>query len=151
LSKTEVDAVAAELLESLGRIRRQARRRLGRPGPLASLSTAQLELVRVVRRAPGISVGLAAAELGVAANTVSTLVGALQQADIVRRGADPEDRRTARLYLTPAAKRRVERWRDERAAVVADAIGTLSERDRRAIVAALPALAAVAAAMGEAT
>src|SRR5581483_3849085 len=95
--------LSEELLEALGQVRRETRRRVGRPWPMQALSGAQVELVRVVRREPGISVAAAARELGVAANTVSTLVGSLVATGMVRREADPADRRIARLHLTAAA------------------------------------------------
>jgi DNA-binding MarR family transcriptional regulator len=82
----------------------------------------------------------AAAELGVAPNTVSTLVGTLSAAGMVRRDPDPGDRRAARLNLTDTARRRLDRWRDEHVAVVAAAIRALDGADRRAVAAALPAL-----------
>src|SRR5581483_8164776 len=95
--------LSEELLEALGQLRRETRRRVGRPWPMQSLTGAQVELLRVVRREPGISVAAAARGLGVAANTVSTLVGTLVSAHMVRREADPQDRRVARLYLTSSA------------------------------------------------
>jgi DNA-binding MarR family transcriptional regulator len=143
------EALAGELLESMGRIRRRTRRRLSRPTPLADLSMAQMELVRVVRRHPGVSVAGAAAELGVAANTVSTLVSSLVTAGVVDRVPDPADRRAAQLDLTPQAARRMNRWRDERAAAVSAALAALDRTDRHAIADALPALGRLAEALSQ--
>jgi DNA-binding MarR family transcriptional regulator len=139
-----VSDLAEQLLEALGLIRRQARRRVGRPWPLESLTNAQLELVRVVRREPGISVAAAAGELGVAANTVSTLVGSLVENGTLHREPDAQDRRIARLQLTDKSRVRVDRWRDERVAVLSDVLAGLDDADRTAIEGALPALGRLA-------
>jgi len=136
--------LAAELIESIGVLRRHLRRRTHRPWTEDAVSSAQIELLRVVRRQPGISVAAAATELGVAANTVSTLVRSLVAAGLLQRSADPADRRIARLDLTPATRRQVERWRDERSAVLATAVARLTPDERAALAAAVPVLARLA-------
>jgi DNA-binding MarR family transcriptional regulator len=144
VTTTHDTAVAQELLETLGLIRRHTRRRVGRPWPVEALSSAQVELLRVVARQPAISVATAATELGVAANTVSTLVRSLVSAGMLRRVPDPADRRIAQLHLTPTARRRVDRWRDARAQAMSAAIAALDTGDQAAITQALPALARLA-------
>ena len=140
-------AVAEELFDAIGLLRRRARRVAGRPWPMESLSNAQVELVRLVRRRPGVSVAEAADELGLAANTVSTLVRQLTEAGLVRRTADADDRRVARLRLTAPAQRRVEHWRDRRAGLVTEAMAALSVADRRALERAIPVMAKLAGAI----
>ena len=137
--------VTSELIETIGLLRRHLRRRTHRPWSEGAVSTAQAELIRLVRRQPGVSVATAAAELGVAANTVSTLVRSLVAAGLLHRSADPADRRVARLDLTPSTRRRVERWRDERAAVLGAAIDRLGAEERARLAAAVPVLARLAA------
>ena len=82
----------------------------------------------------------AASALGVAPNTVSTLVGRLAALGLVKRLADPQDGRAARLRLTAAATRRFAAWRDRRQLLVSAGMSSLGEADRRSIVRALPAL-----------
>ena len=143
---SELDAsVAEDLFDAVGLLRRRARRVVGRPWPMETLSNAQVELVRVVRRRPGISVAEAATELGLAANTVSTLVRQLTNAGLLRRLADADDRRVARLRLTAPAQRRVEQWRDRRTGLVAEAIAGLPAADRRALARAVPVISQLAA------
>ena len=137
--------LTAELIETIGVLRRHLRRRTQRPWSEGAVSSAQAELIRLVRRQPGISVAAAATELGVAANTVSTLVRSLVSSGLLVRTADPDDRRVARLDLTPATRRQVERWRDERAAVLAAAVENLSTDERAALAAAVPVLGRLAA------
>jgi DNA-binding MarR family transcriptional regulator len=92
-----------------------------------------------------ISVAEAATDLGLAANTVSTLVRQLTDAGLLRRLADAADRRIARLRLTAPAQRRVDQWRDRRTGLVAEAIAGLPAADRRALARAVPVIAQLAA------
>jgi DNA-binding MarR family transcriptional regulator len=146
-------ALAEQLYAAVGLLRRHARRIGGRPwGDSAgdrAPTTAQLELIRLVRRTPGLSVADAAAELGVAPNTVSTLVRQLTDAGILERGRDAADGRVVRLQLSADTRRRVEQWRDRRTAVTARALAGLPPDDRAALARALPILAAVAGALHE--
>jgi DNA-binding MarR family transcriptional regulator len=139
---TQVDvSLADHLIDAVGVLRRQVRRSAGRPWPVGTLTTAHGELIRVIRRQPGISIAEAAFELGLAANTVSTLVAQLTGRQLVVRTPDPDDRRVGRLTLTSPARQQVEDWRDRRAAVAAGAISHLTQPEREALRAALPALA----------
>jgi DNA-binding MarR family transcriptional regulator len=93
-----------------------------------------------LRPNPHLGVAAAAAELGLAANTVSTLVRQLCTAGLLIREGDPDDGRAARLRLTDAAAERVEVWRDQRVARVNLALKHLNARDRARIESALPSL-----------
>ena len=139
--------VAEQLFETLGSLRRQVRRVAGRPWPVGDLSGSQIELVRLVRREPGIPVNAAAERLGLAPNTVSTLVRRLIDAGLLQRQTDPADRRVARLRVTAAARRRIEGWRDQRTVLAAQALGQLSLADQRAIRDAVPAVEHLIAAL----
>ena len=108
------------------------------------LTGAQLELVKLVRRTPGVSVAQAAAELGLAANTVSTLVRRLTEEGMLVRTADPADRRIARLELPEALARRVGAYRDRRMVALGAAIATLEPDEQATIAAATALLARVA-------
>lgn len=137
----EDDAGLADaLFAAIGVLRRQVRREAGRPWQLESLTGSQRELVRLVRHQPGMSVAQAAAELGLAANSVSTLVRQLTESGMLRRAPDPADRRIARLTLTRAARRHLETWRDRRTALAAAALGQLSADERATLADALPVL-----------
>ncbi len=121
-------------------MRRALRRRVGRVGGFSELSEAQRELVRLVRRRPRIRVGEAAVELGLAPNTVSTLVTALYASGWLRRETDPADGRSALLYLAPEAETRVEEWRDRRLTALNAALATISEDERQRLDRAVPVL-----------
>ncbi len=100
---TKID-IAADLPRILGRFRRQLRRAAGAGYPSGQLSESQAELLRLVSRRPGVSVSVAAAELGLVPNTASTLVSKLSCAGLLERTADPADRRVSRLRLTDSAQ-----------------------------------------------
>ncbi|MEQ7010333.1 MarR family transcriptional regulator [Actinopolymorpha sp. B17G11] len=134
--------LAEELLSGIGALRRGLLR-CGPDWPFGPLTGAQAELLRLVRREPGISVANAAATLRVAPNTVSTLVRQLSAAELLRRDADASDRRVARLQLTAAAEGRLGAWRDRRSHAVAAALRTLPADQRAVLAAVVPALAAL--------
>ena len=140
-------AAAEELLGALSAIRRALRRYSGRPVELSSLTGAQLELVRLLRRRPGASIADAALELRVAPNTVSTLVRQLSEAGVVARAVDGADRRVARLTLAPAISRKVDAWRDRRFEALGAALASLPREDRDSLAGALPALGLLAEAL----
>lgn len=133
-------SVAEQLVEVLGGIRRRLGKDVGGPWPDAPLPHAQAELVRLVRRNPGLTVAGAAERLGLAPNTVSTLVTKLTEADVLVREVDSADRRAVRLRLSGKALRRVERWRDRRAGYLDDVLQRLPQRERDRIATAMPAL-----------
>jgi len=134
------DRLAGQLMTALSGLRRVVRQRL-RPGVSGPpLRGAQVELLQVVDANPGIGVAAAARALHLADNSVSTLVNQLVTAGLLNREVHPHDRRAARLRVTGAAHERLDAWRRRRAALVAEAIGALSDADVAAIEAALPAL-----------
>lgn len=123
------------------------RRLSGRPALLATLTGAQQELVVLVARRPGLSVAEAADELALAPNTVSTLVRRLTDAGVMRRSADPVDRRVARLTLEPATGREVDAWRDRRVETLGSALRRLPPRDRQLLAGAAAAIGRLADAL----
>lgn len=132
--------LAAGLLTVIGPLRRALRREGRRGLPGDPLPASQAELLRLVRLQPGIGVREAAQQLGVAANTVSTLVNQLVAAGLLRRGRDPVDGRAARLELTARARRRVALWRDQREQALSAALDELDAEQREALERSLPAL-----------
>jgi DNA-binding MarR family transcriptional regulator len=114
------------------------------PPSFGPLTGSQVELLRLVRANPGISVTDTATRLRLAPNTVSTLVGSLVDAGMLVREQDRTDRRVARLRLTRPAARRVAAWRSHRVATVARAIDDLEPAERLQIQQGLPALVRLA-------
>jgi DNA-binding MarR family transcriptional regulator len=110
--------LAVELFATVGRFRRQVRRSGGGPAIGNGLPESQAELLRLVGRQPGISVRQAADELGLAANTASTLVSRLSADGLLVRTVDPDDRRVGRLRLTESAQRIADESRAARRAAL---------------------------------
>ena len=117
--------LAGELFAVVGRFRRQLRRSTGGGFDRSGLTQSQAELLRLVGRRPDISVREAAAELGLAANTASTLVSRLAADDLLNRTVDSTDRRVGRLRLTDAAQDVADRSRLARRTALAGALETL--------------------------
>ncbi len=95
--------LAADLSRILGRFRRQQCRSAGTGYPAGRLHESQAELLRLISHRPGVSVSVAAAELGLVTNTASTLVSKPAGAGLLERTADPADRRVCRPRLTDSA------------------------------------------------
>jgi DNA-binding MarR family transcriptional regulator len=146
-TETATRRLSGELLGVIGPLRRALRRagRRGLPGP--PVPSAQAELLRVVRVQPGIGVREAAQQLGVAPNTVSTLVNQLAAVGLLERRRDPDDGRAARLVLTQRAVRRAALWRDQREQALRAALAELDGEEREALTRAIPALRRVLEAM----
>jgi DNA-binding MarR family transcriptional regulator len=132
--------IASDLARLLGRFRRSLNRAVRTDTGTPRLPEAQSELLRLVEARPGTSVQGVAAQLGLAPNTVSTLVHRLVDAGLLEREPDAEDGRVARLRLTGAAAQRLRRWRDRRQEVLESHLYALGEEDRRVLALALPVL-----------
>ena len=109
-----LDALAFDLAEATTAVRRISRRAIRTGLDQQALAGAQVEVLVTVVESPGIGVAETARALGVAPNTVSTLVGQLVGAGLLERTEDADDRRAALLLPTAAGCTRVRRWRQER-------------------------------------
>jgi len=139
-----------ELMAAVLGLRRVVRRRLREQLPgTVPLRGAQVELLQLVEREPGIGVTAAARGLHLAPNTVSTLVNQLVAADLLCRTVDPDDRRAARLELTAAARERLARWRAARTELVTAGLRTLGADEQAVLAAALPILDKLAGTLDE--
>jgi DNA-binding MarR family transcriptional regulator len=123
---TLIDPVT-EVSRVIGRFRRQLRRSTGRGFDTARLTESQSELLWLVGRRPDISVSAAAAELGLVANTASTLVSKLVSKGLLVRTAAQTDRRIGQLRLAGAAQQMVDSSRAIRRAALAEVLGELDD------------------------
>ncbi|MGW7443394.1 MarR family winged helix-turn-helix transcriptional regulator [Kitasatospora sp. NPDC054795] len=139
---------ARQLTDTVTRLRRALRSSIRTDYPWESLPMAQVELLQTLAAAP-LRVGELAARQRLAPNTVSGLVGKLLDAGFVDRQADPGDRRTARIALTPAGRRQLDDWQHAHERRIATALGTLDPADRAAVVNALPGLEQLARALAQ--
>jgi DNA-binding MarR family transcriptional regulator len=121
-------------------VRRAARRAARRSWQTEPLPPAQSELLRLAAATPGLTVAQAAAELRLAPNTVSTLIGKLTAQGLIERVPSSTDGRSVRLAATASARKRLAEWRDLRADLAGRALDGLAAPDRAALAAAIPAL-----------
>jgi DNA-binding MarR family transcriptional regulator len=133
-------ALAVKLEKVLGRIGRGLRYRTRAVRDALEVTHSEGELLRLLGRQPGIRVHDAASELGVASNSVSTLVKQLARAGLVERAADPLDGRAASLRLTPLAEEWSRRVGNAREGAIARALESLDDADRALLEAAVPAM-----------
>ena len=75
---------------------------------------------------------------------LSRIAGRLSEAKLISREADADDRRAVRVEATAAGRALHERIRAERTAALAAHLAELSDDDAAALLAALPALEALA-------
>ncbi|TWF74195.1 DNA-binding MarR family transcriptional regulator [Pseudonocardia hierapolitana] len=140
------DAVSESLMPAVGAVRRLLRRLAGpfvTTAPL-EVSTSQREVLLVVGKREGRSVAEIADELGLAPNSVSTIVTQLVGAGLLVRETDPQDRRVGRLTLTPAAQVALDAARARRRGVLHEALDRLSPRQLTDLAAGIDALEALA-------
>jgi len=137
---TDAESTAARLAKALGRVNRALRYRTRAAREALGVTDSEAELLRLVRRQPGLRVHDAASELGIASNSVSTLVKQLTRGGLIERSSDPLDGRAACLRLTPEAAEWLAQVGSAREAAVARALDSLSASERAALEAAAPAL-----------
>ncbi|MDH6245356.1 MarR family transcriptional regulator [Mycobacterium sp. OTB74] len=131
--------ITADLFNTVGRFRRQLRRTAGRS--FSGVTESQAELLRLVGRQPGISVREAAQELGLAANTASTLVSKLAADDLLVRTVDTDDRRVGRLKLTEPAQQLADQTRAARRAALHTVLDRLDDSQIESLAKGLQVLA----------
>src|SRR5579872_4577876 len=134
------DVLAADLAKLLSRIGRGLRYRTRTARASLDVTQSESELLRLLERHPGMRVHEAAVELGVASNSVSTLVKQLNRVGLIERTADPLDGRAACLRLTPAAMQWVVEVGNAREEAIDRALLSLDASDRQLIESAMPAL-----------
>lgn len=101
--------------------------------------TSRLTLARLQADGPARISDLARLE-GVTQPAMTGLVNRLEAEGLVTRTADPTDARAVLVALTDPGRAFVETRRAERSRVLASRVERLSDADRAAILAALPAL-----------
>jgi DNA-binding MarR family transcriptional regulator len=130
----ESDDTTGQLAELFLRAARRMRRnQADRLAPLG-LTPAQSRALRVIARdeAPLRMVDLAA-RLEVVPRSVTTVVDALEAAGLVRRAADPANRRSTLIMLTPAGYAVRARLHEARRQAAEDLFAPLSTRQREAL------------------
>jgi DNA-binding MarR family transcriptional regulator len=142
--------LTVELAKVLGRIGRGLRYHTRAERESLDITHSEGELLRLLDRRPGIRVHDAAAELGIASNSVSTLVKQLTRQGLLERSADPSDGRAACLRLTSSSMEWVTQLGNAREQALDRALASLDETDRDLLEAAIPAMKHLAKAISNA-
>ena len=132
----EPDDLATGLYSSLVR----ALRWLRRTGP-TDIGHGGLSAMATLLTAGPMRSGQLADREGVAPSTMSRIIDSLVGESLVERVPDPLDRRALLIRLTPAGSEAIEGARAVRSGALRERLAELSDPEREAIRAALPALA----------
>jgi DNA-binding MarR family transcriptional regulator len=122
-------------------------RRLNSLARGSGLTPSQLSALGVVARQGPIRLSELAEIESMNPTMLSRVVAALDEAGLVRRRPDPDDRRASLLEVTATGRRTHDRLRAERGRVLSDGLTRLDPADLAAVEAALPALEALIDAM----
>jgi DNA-binding MarR family transcriptional regulator len=115
-------------------------RHLRREDDASGLSAPRLSALSVVAFGGPVSLAALADAEQVRPPTMSRIVDYLVAQGLVTRAVDPDDRRGVRIAVTARGRRVMERGRDRRLKALVLRVDALPEADRRALVAALPAI-----------
>jgi DNA-binding MarR family transcriptional regulator len=137
----------AELLARLRRVIARLARELNDTSTGEGLTPTQYSVLALVRsRGP-----LGLAELteleGLNPTMVSRIIKVLDERELIRRMPDPNDMRAARLAATPMGEQVHDRVRAQRTQVLSECLGRLPAETANALLAAVPAMEALAEAV----
>lgn len=144
--RDQADA-AADPGELAGRLRTVINRlafHLRGPASERSITPTRLAAIAALELTGPLRPGDLAARLGVTSVSVSRLAEALEEADLVRREPDADDRRACLLSLTEHGASVLEGLRREGTSRLSRDILRLDEAQRAALLGALPVLEALA-------
>jgi DNA-binding MarR family transcriptional regulator len=131
--------VAGALRPVLMKLNRELRRETAAFG----VTSGQAALLQIIRRSPGIGVRELAARERIAPASMSVAVARLEKAGLVRRTADPLDRRRQALWVTEEGDRILRTVRTRRTAWLAARLKRLSPESIAAVEAAIEPLSAL--------
>jgi len=104
-------------------------RRVAREDPASGLSAARLSALSVLVFGGPRTLGELAAAEQVRPPTITSIVRGLEEEGLVRRDADPNDGRVARVRATAKGERILQRARQRRIASLADRLDSLSPEE----------------------
>jgi DNA-binding MarR family transcriptional regulator len=120
------EEVAGRLRSAVNRLQRRLRQE-----SLGGLSPAQASALGSVSRHGSPTLGELAAIEQVQPPTMTRIVASLAEAGMVTRVADANDRRSARVSITPAGERALERMRTRKNAFLVRRLGELGPDEQR--------------------
>jgi DNA-binding MarR family transcriptional regulator len=139
---THIDADdVSRLRAAIGRLSRQLNASVADIG----FSPSQLSVLGTVARRGPIGIGELAELEGINPTMLSRVVGKLSDAALVERIADPDDGRAIVVQTTTAGRKLHERVQEQRSKAIAARLEKMPDLQAAQLLAALPALEALAA------
>jgi DNA-binding MarR family transcriptional regulator len=132
-------AVSTDLADRLRLAVTRLARRLRQHSDL-DVSPTQVSALSTIERRGPLTLGALAASERVRPPTITAAVGRLEQQGLVVRHADPDDRRVARVEITPAGRKLLARTRSRKTAFLAQRLAALDADERAALTAAVEVL-----------
>jgi len=140
LSDSADATTAATLSRALGPLRRAVLRATRAAGDLPDLPETHIEVLRVVAETPDITPREIADRLGLARPTVSNLLKAMKRDGLLALARSEDDARVVHVTTTDLAAGLLSRYDSTSKQILCAALAQLSNSDRSAVTAALPAL-----------
>ncbi|WP_032401628.1 MarR family winged helix-turn-helix transcriptional regulator [Rhodococcoides fascians] len=134
-------STAIELGRQLGPLRRSLLRATREAAQLPDIPDSHIEVMRALAAEPYMSPGSLAAHLNLARSTVSNLIKAMVDAELVERSVSSDDLRGAALTASPKAVHLLAEYDAVSSQVLSEALDELTPDGRRALSAATSALA----------
>jgi DNA-binding MarR family transcriptional regulator len=138
------DATVDRLRAALGRISRRIDRHVSGDG----LTRTELSVLASVDIRGPIGLGELGDYEGVNPTMLSRVVGKLEGAGLIRRQADPDDRRAVRVEVTADGAALRHRLLTQRSQLLSRQLADLPDETMRSLVTAIPALEALAEQLG---
>ncbi|GIH16540.1 MarR family winged helix-turn-helix transcriptional regulator [Rugosimonospora africana] len=129
--------LAARLRIAVGRLSRRIRLDTNDVPPL------QLSTLTSIEEHGPLRLGELAVREAVTAPTMTRVLAALDERDLIVRSPDPDDARSTRVTLSEAGARVLREVRSQRTALLDARLARLTDEQRAAVLAALPALEAL--------
>ena len=138
--RRSVQSSTSELADKLHSAAIHLLRRLRREDDASGLPAPQLSALSVIVFGGPITLGALAHAEQVRPPTITKVVGALEEAGLVAREVDPDDRRIVRVTSTPRGARLLQEGRRRRVAALAASLADLAADDRALLARAVPVL-----------
>jgi DNA-binding MarR family transcriptional regulator len=148
MSKHLFDELSLDDDEGVDRLRRALAglaRSLRASDSASGLTPTQASILFTVVRAGQVGLSDLSRVEGLNPTMLSRAIGGLEEAGLVRREADPADRRAASVGATPSGRRLLRRLRTDRSNVLRAQLSHLSEDERQRLSDALPVLEVLSA------
>mgnify|MGYP000846043203 CR=1 FL=1 len=133
----EAEVLALDTWIKLTRAADTLTSRLNQSGTMGGLTESQFGVLEVIRHLGPLPQCDLAAKLLKSSGNITLVIDNLEKRNLVRREADPKDRRVSRIFLTPAGQALIDEIFPQHAATVADAFSVLTAEEQAALGAML--------------